>query len=143
MTEEESLVYVIESRMEQAENSLATARLVLDAGYACDAANRLYYAMFYSVLALLALRGLGTSKHKSAIELFSREFVKQGVFPKSYARRLHEVFELRLKADYDNDPQVEVEVVNKSLTEAREFIDSVRQYLSPQIEKLRHESSED
>jgi uncharacterized protein (UPF0332 family) len=37
--------------------------------------NRLYYAMFYAVLALLQEKEMGTSKHSGAIALFDREFV--------------------------------------------------------------------
>lgn len=44
--------------------------------------NRLYYAMFYAVLALLQEKEMGTSKHSGAIALFDREFVKTGTFPK-------------------------------------------------------------
>ena len=40
------------------------------------ALNRVYYAMFYAVPALLASRQLSASKHSGAIALFHRKFVK-------------------------------------------------------------------
>jgi uncharacterized protein (UPF0332 family) len=61
--------------------------------------NRLYYAMFYAVLALLQAKHLGTSKHSGAIALFDREFVKTGIFPKELSMALHRAFALRQKGD--------------------------------------------
>lgn len=56
--------------------------------------------MFYAVLALLVTKQLGTSKHRGAISLFDREFVRPGVFDKELAGWLHTTFEMRLSADY-------------------------------------------
>lgn len=50
--------------------------------------NRLYYAMFYAVLALLQEKEMGTSKHSGAIALFDREYVKTGLFPKEMSKAL-------------------------------------------------------
>jgi len=62
--------------------------------------NRLYYAMFYAILALLQENQLSTSKHTGAIALFDREFVKKGIFDKELSKTLHRAFELRQKGDY-------------------------------------------
>ena len=64
--------------MEQAEEALAAAKLLFKSEMCRQAAGRAYYAMFYAVTALLALRKLGTSKHAGALTLFDREFVKNG-----------------------------------------------------------------
>lgn len=45
------------------------------------AINRVYYSMYYAVLAVLASRGLSAAKHSGAISLFHREFVKSGAIP--------------------------------------------------------------
>ncbi len=71
---------LVQYRLEQADESLAAARLLVEAGLFRQAAGRAYYAMFYAVLALLAFRGLGASKHSGVLGLFDREFVKEGVF---------------------------------------------------------------
>ncbi len=66
--------------------------------------NRLYYAMFYTVLALLQEKQLGTSKHYRAIFLFDREFIKSGIFDKELSKTLHRSFELRQKGDLAGCP---------------------------------------
>ena len=74
--------------------------MLLEGGLYRDSINRFYYASFYAVLALLCLRGLGTSKHSGAISLFDREFVKSGVFGKELSMLLHKSFDMRQEADY-------------------------------------------
>jgi uncharacterized protein (UPF0332 family) len=71
---------LVRSRLEQADDALNAARILLEQHSGRAAVNRAYYAMFYAVLALLALRKQETSKHTGAISLFDREFVKPGVF---------------------------------------------------------------
>jgi len=72
---------LIKYRLEEAEDSIKEAEVLLKEGMSMRAVmNRLYYAMFYAVLALLQEKGMGTSKHAGAISLFDREFIKKGVF---------------------------------------------------------------
>jgi len=71
---------LIKYRLEEAEDSIKEAEVLLKAGMSMRAVmNRLYYAMFYAVLALLQEKGMGTSKHSGAISLFDREFIKKGI----------------------------------------------------------------
>jgi len=46
---------LVEYRLEQADESLKAAETLLKEGLLGSAVNRAYYAMFYSVLALLAI----------------------------------------------------------------------------------------
>ncbi len=100
MSEAENIRALAAYRMEQAADALRAARTLIDAGLPRDAINRAYYAIFYSVLALLSTRRLGTSRHSSALTLFSREFVKTGLLPPETARLARRAFEQRLEADY-------------------------------------------
>lgn len=50
-------------RMERAREALSEANLLLQAGHLNTYVNRLYYACFYAVSALLVIRGISTSKH--------------------------------------------------------------------------------
>lgn len=46
---------LVRYRLEQADESLRSAQLLLDADLPRPSINRCYYAMFYSILALLAV----------------------------------------------------------------------------------------
>jgi len=87
-------------RLAQGRDSLLEARVLQEAGMSRrSVVNRLYYAMFYAVLALLQTKQLGTSKHSGVIALFDREFVKTGQVPREFSKVLHRAFELRQKGD--------------------------------------------
>ena len=126
----DALGELIAYRLEQGCDALAESRLLQEAGHFRAAVNRAYYAMFYAVQALLAQGGLSTSKHSGAISLFDREFVKPGRFPKDLSKSLHEIFDLRLDADYGDMLRVSQRQAQSALREAEAFVSSVREFLS-------------
>jgi len=65
-------------RLERARESFEEAGILLEHGYANTVVNRLYYACFYAVTALLLTRGLSSSKHSGIRSLFHQIFVKSG-----------------------------------------------------------------
>ncbi|MEK7197705.1 MAG: HEPN domain-containing protein, partial [Nitrospirota bacterium] len=91
--------------------------------------NRLYYAMFYAVLALLQEKELGTSKHSGAISLFDREFIKTGVFDNELSKTLHRAFELRQKGDYMEQTEVSKNDIDEMLPKTKDFVNKVKRYL--------------
>lgn len=116
-------------RMQQATETLREARVLLAERAPRGAISRAYYAMFYAVLALLATKGLGSSKHSRMITLFDREFVKAGDFPKERSRSLHLAFEHRQQADYGELTPLDELVVVRGIEEAETFVRDVAAYL--------------
>jgi uncharacterized protein (UPF0332 family) len=88
----DNLRTLVRYRLEQADEALGAAQLLLDQHSLRAVVNRAYYAMFYAVLALLALRKQETSRHAGAISLFDREFVRPGVFSTDLSQWLHRDF---------------------------------------------------
>lgn len=121
-------------RLEQADESLDSARVLLEKRLDRPAVNRAYYAMFYAVLALLATRKQETSKHSGAISLFDKEFVKSGAFTKDFSRWLHEAFDLRQRADYAIEFQVTREEAEMTLEHAVSFVGEVRTVLDKLVD---------
>lgn len=117
---------LIRYRLEQADESLESARLLLDNGMYRPSVSRSYYAMFYSVLALLVKEGVRISKHTGAISVFNREFVKKGIFDKELSSWLQEAFDLRQRADYRELFTVLPERAEKVLNQARIFVHEVK-----------------
>jgi uncharacterized protein (UPF0332 family) len=129
----EEIKALVRYRLEQAEQALRDARILLDSGSSSAAVNRSYYAMFYAVLALLAVRGLGTSRHSGAIALFDREFVLKGAFDKELSQWLHQTFNLRLRADYREMVMVSRERAETAMQNAQQFVSRVKAHLDTQI----------
>lgn len=66
-------------RIERAFESLEEAKILFERGHANTYVNRLYYACFYAVSALLLTKGLSSAKHSGVRSLFHQEFVKPAV----------------------------------------------------------------
>ena len=98
MTEEEKTL--IAYRMKRARDAIEEAKMLFDAGHFNAYVNRLYYACFYAVSALLLTRDLSTSKHGYLRSLMHREFVKTGLIPKELGKHFDLLFDSRLEGDY-------------------------------------------
>jgi uncharacterized protein len=126
----EEILALIQYRLKQAEDSVSEAMVLLKEGMSLRSVmNRLYYAMFYAVLALLQEKQLGTSKHYGAISLFDREFIKSGVFDQDMSKTLHRAFELRQKGDYMEQPEVKKADIDEIFPEVVDFVKKIKQYL--------------
>jgi len=121
---------LINYRLQQAEDSIEEAKILLQAEMSPRSVmNRLYYAMFYVVLALLQSKQMGTSKHIGAISFFDREFVKTGIFSKELSKTLHQAFELRQKGDYMEQADVKKEDLQEIFPKVIDFVAQIKSYL--------------
>ncbi len=128
MSEEKKAL--IQYRLSQAKDSLKEADVLLREGMSYRSViNRLYYAMFYAVLAILQEREIGTSKHSGAISLFDREFIKTGILDKSFSKVLHRAFELRQKGDYMEQTEVTKQEIEEIQPKAQDFMNKIENYL--------------
>jgi hypothetical protein len=78
MNEEKNLKTVVQYWIEKAEDSLEAAEDELEAGRLSFSVNRIYYAFFYSVSAILLQLKLKFSKHSGVRSAFHQYLVKPG-----------------------------------------------------------------
>lgn len=122
---------LIEYRLTQAKDSIREADVLHQSGMSLRSVmNRLYYSMFYAVLALLQEKEMGTSKHSGAISLFDREYVKTGYFSREMSKALHRAFALRQKGDYMEETEVTLKDVEEIRPMAEEFVAGAEKHLS-------------
>jgi len=121
---------LVSYRLEQADESPTAGQVLLDQGLFRPSVNRSYYAMFYSVLALLTTRQEETSKHGRAIAIFDKDFVKTGTFSKEFSRWLHEAFDLRQRSDYSPQFQPIEEDARRILDQATSFVAEIKAKLT-------------
>ncbi len=76
------LIDLAKYRLEKARNTLEDAKKYLESATPESTVNRIYYAMFYAVNALLITKGLSASKHSGVLALFNKEIVKKGLIEK-------------------------------------------------------------
>lgn len=77
MTDEERYE-LVQLRKENAQRTLCEAKLMLDNSYWNGAVNRMYYACFYAVTALLIQHGIKAQTHSGVRQMLSLHFVKTG-----------------------------------------------------------------
>lgn len=116
---------LVSYRLQRARETLADARILADAGRWNPCVNRLYYACFYAVSALLVQEGLSSSKHTGLRSLFNRHFVKTNKVPKEKARIFNDLFERRQEGDYVDFVSFEESQVLPWLPEAEAFVENI------------------
>jgi uncharacterized protein (UPF0332 family) len=112
-------------RLEQARETLDAARLMAEAGHERACINRLYYACFYAAEALLASGQHSAKTHKGVRTLFNKHFVKPGSFPPDLADFYNDLFDERMKSDYEAFVEIDAENVRSWLPQAEAFIEEV------------------
>ena len=92
--------HLIVYRLERARKTLEDVRILAKAERWNTCVNRLYYACFYAVSALLATKGFTSSKHSGIRSLFNNHYVKTGIVSRDWARIYNDLFERRQESDY-------------------------------------------
>ncbi|MBI2354767.1 MAG: HEPN domain-containing protein [Deltaproteobacteria bacterium] len=115
--------------LDKAAQSISAAELLLKDDYTDFAASRTYYAMFYTIEALLLSREYSFSKHSAVISAFGKEFVKTGIFDSRFHHFILNAFDLRNAGDYGAIHAVSEEKARQTIEEARELLAAISQYL--------------
>lgn len=109
----------------KAEQSLRSARLLLEAGDLDGAINRAYYACFDAARGVLeAISGIDTREvktHSGLIRLFNLRIVKAGLMPLEIGRLIGREEQLRLFADYGDGVHDSAEA-ELAIGQAAEFL---------------------
>ncbi len=116
---------LVSYRLQRARETLADARILADASRWNPCVNRLYYACFYAVSALLVQEGISSSKHTGLRSLFNRHFVKTNKVSKEKARIFNDLFERRQEGDYVDFVSFEESQVLPWLPEAEAFVKKI------------------
>lgn len=117
-------------RLQRAMETLEEARVMESIEHWNACANRLYYAAFYAVSALLIKDGLSTKKHSGIKSLFNRHYVKVGKVSKEKGRLYNRLFDLRQEGDYLDFVSLSREEVSPLVEATADFIATIRLLLS-------------
>ena len=121
---------LIKYRLDNAEEKLDSAKILLEKGNYKDSVSRSYYAMFTGIRAVLAKDGIDYSKHSGVIAYFQREYVKTGIFEKKYSKYIQNAFQVRNSSDYDDFYVVSKTEAQEQSDRAEELLAAVKIYLS-------------
>lgn len=116
---------VVTYRLEKAHNTLSDAEKVIDMGMWAAGANRLYYAAYYAVSALLIANGHTAKTHEGIIRMFNQHFVMNGKVDREMGRQYNILFTMRLTGDYGDCFDLQEKDVAPMVEPARQLIETV------------------
>ena len=120
---------LIKYRLKQADETISDVQLLIDNNRLRSAVNRIYYGMFYSLLALGIANRFETSKHAQLIGWFNKTFINEGLIDAKYGKMINKAFNRRTKGDYDSYIEFEKEIVAEMFSEMKEFTAAIKLYL--------------
>ena len=116
-------------RVNQAEETVQSAKLCKENHFYKDAINRAYYAAFSAIKAVLAVEGVDFKRHKDVVAYFNQHYVATEVFSKESGRSLARLQRKREASDYDDfyiasveEAQEQIEVAAKIAAEVKEYL---------------------
>ena len=130
MSNKEKQVLLAKFRLEQAKESIDEAGHLFSGNKSPRSViNRAYYAMYYTVLALIIFEEFISSKHTGVLSFFNKQFIKEGVFSTEMGRWINKAFDLRQTGDYREYVQLTKEQVEPYIGFAKSFVQKVEEYL--------------
>src|SRR4030043_120067 len=119
----------IKYRLQQAIDTIEVVDILIINKKYPAAVNRIYYGIFYSLLALALKFDFESSKHQQLIGWFNKEFILTGKVEKDYGRVLRKAHENRTTGDYDTFIEFEKNDVVQLFEEMKQFIVRIEKLL--------------
>ncbi len=116
---------LIDYRRIKAKETFADSRILYDSKSYSSSVNRIYYAVFYEVTALLLTKDLSSAKHSGTRSLFNEYFVKTNVISSESGKFYGLLFDFRQKGDYGDFTVFEDQLVKELLGKAEVFLSEI------------------
>ena len=130
MITEEDKEELIKYRIEQAQETVDDANLLIVNKKFRSAVNRIYYGMFYIMLAVALKYGFQTSKHQQLIGWFNKNFIHSEIINKKYGMMIKNAFRYRQKSDYEVHVEYSENEINEMFENMKTFITELEQLLT-------------
>ncbi len=120
---------LINYRREKAAETLENARVSLEKRHLFSAVNRVYYALFYEISALLKTKNLSSPKHTGIRALFNQHFVKTGIVDVEIGKFYSDMFVFRQKGDYEDFIYFKENDVKEWILMAEKYLRMLEKYI--------------
>ena len=116
---------IVALRLERAKETLTEAKGNIEMCYWRSAVNRLYYACYYAVSALLLQYEYSAQTHSGTIALLGKHFVATGIISRDMGKFYGQLFDFRQTGDYDDWKIVEAKDVKPFVEPAEQLVDAI------------------
>ena len=121
---------LIEYRLKRAKDTLDDAHILAEKSKWNSTMNRLYYAAYYAVIALLIKSNYKTNTHIGVKSNFSEHFIKTNIISKDLGKIYSQLFTWRQKGDYDDLFDFEKEKVMPYFKPVKELIEKIEKIVN-------------
>ncbi|SOD95948.1 HEPN domain-containing protein [Spirosoma fluviale] len=121
---------LINYRLERADMTLETARILIEGKDWFGAANRLYYAVYQAVSALMAQEDIRIKSHSGAKAMFELHFIKTGKVEPRWGKLYVRLSDARHESDYAAFSTFDQDDILPLLPQTQEFIDVIKRLIN-------------
>ncbi len=120
---------LVKYRINRANETLKEVEVLIENQFWNASVNRIYYACYYAVTALLVKNGIKAQTHAGTRQMFGLHFIKSGLIDKGLGRFYSDIFDKRQTGDYDDFIIFDSEEVTNLLSSAKNFILEIEKLL--------------
>lgn len=129
---EEDRKVLVALELEKTEKTLHEMEVTRQNGLWAMTANRLYYALFHAVSALLINDRHEVGTHRGAVGKFSLFYVKTGLFTPAEGRLCSQLQSLREDGDYNCSIDIQQDEVEEKLIPTIQLIEKIKKMIAAQ-----------
>ena len=121
---------LLKYRLEQAKETVSDAEILIRYEKLRSAVNRIYYGMFYCLLALGLKYEFETSKHQQLIGWFNKNFINTKIIDEKYGHMIRNAFKDRQKSDYETYVIFTKEEVADMFEDMKVFVSEIENHIN-------------
>ena len=116
---------MVQLEMERAKRTFQEVEILKSAGLWHGVCNRLYYAVFHAISALLIHDGPQVFTHHGSHALFGQFYIKTKVLPETFGKLYNQLQTMREQSDYNCAFNAEPEELETRIEPARQMIETI------------------
>jgi uncharacterized protein (UPF0332 family) len=129
LLDEVSKKALVNYRINRAKETIEEVKSISESGYYNTAINRLYYACYYAVIALLVKNNIETQTHAGVKQMLGLHFVSTKKLDADYSKFYSQIFNNRITGDYDDFVVFDKEMLDELIPKAEDFIYTIEKLI--------------
>jgi uncharacterized protein (UPF0332 family) len=121
---------IVTRELEKTQRTFSDAVFCANEGKWEAAANRIYYALFHAMSALLVSDGHQVKSHRGVLSMFGEHYIKTEIFSRQDGSLLSDLVLMRDNADYNCFFEADEEKLQPYIEPTRLLIEKIKQYIA-------------
>ncbi|MDR0941117.1 MAG: HEPN domain-containing protein [Bacteroidales bacterium] len=121
---------LISLRLKNSQSPLLEAKLLIENKFWNAAVNRMYYACYYAVVALLISKGIQVQTHTGVRQMLGLHFVKTHLLSNKYNAFFSDLFAKRHSGNYDVYIYFDEEITTALYPQTITFIETIKELIA-------------